>query len=137
MVWSEYVNETVWDDSTAISDDEDIDTSPTLNCDDWTTWHSEDLMNMWFSVREYRDTYQADILQNATYTNFCEFCYLTSYGQDEFTYWPMNPRLGLEVFSMIFEQDLKNVWRSIFSYTGFFEYAQYKNFCEYSHMYSK
>jgi len=83
MVWSEYVQEAhAHDNDCEMSDgDNHEDGDRWMNCDDWTTWHSQDLMNMWMSIRAYREdsgTYYS-ILKVATYTDFCEFCYRFSH----------------------------------------------------------
>lgn len=46
----------------------------------WQDWHSEDLLNMWMSICEYRENlYIRDkCLQNATYSSFCEWAYKNS-----------------------------------------------------------
>ena len=81
MVWNEYINnETVWED--AHSDDEQDTPLTRLTCDEWTTWYSEDLLNMWFSIKQYREDsgQQNQIMECASYTDFCEFCYRFSNG---------------------------------------------------------
>jgi hypothetical protein len=82
MVWSEYVEHTNGEND--YSDDENDDFVPPkrLTIDDWTTWYSEDLLNMWFSLVQYREDSgrKHDIMKNATYTDFCEFCYHFSHG---------------------------------------------------------
>ena len=82
MVWSEYVEHTNGEND--YSDDENDDSIPPkrLTVDDWTTWYSEDLLNMWFSLVQYREDsgQKYDIMKNATYTDFCEFCYHFSHG---------------------------------------------------------
>jgi hypothetical protein len=81
MVWSEYLNnETVWED--AHSDEENEPPITRLTCDEWTTWYSQDLLNMWFSLRQYREDsgLQNHILEGGSYTDFCEFCYRFSNG---------------------------------------------------------
>jgi hypothetical protein len=83
MVWSEYVDHTRGDNDYS-DDDENDDFIPPrrLSVDDWTTWYSEDLLNMWFSLVQYREDSgrKHDIMKNATYTDFCEFCYRFSHG---------------------------------------------------------
>ena len=85
MVWQEYVAHTTTHSDNEYSDDEgDNEPQPTgiLTVDEWTTWYSEDLMNMWMSLTDYRQDsgrFYA-IMRNASYTNFCEFCYQTSHG---------------------------------------------------------
>ena len=82
MVWSEYVEHTNGENE--YSDDENDDFIPPkrLTVDEWTTWYSEDLLNMWFSLVQYREDsgQKHDIMKNATYTDFCEFCYHFSHG---------------------------------------------------------
>ena len=83
MVWSEYVEQTTGNNDYS-DDDENDDFIPPrrLTVDDWTTWYSEDLLNMWFSLVQYREDSgrKHDIMKNATYTDFCEFCYRFSHG---------------------------------------------------------
>ena len=83
MVWSEYVEQTTGNNDYS-DDDENDDFIPPrrLTIDDWTTWYSEDLLNMWFSLVQYREDSgrKHDIMKNATYTDFCEFCYHFSHG---------------------------------------------------------
>jgi hypothetical protein len=87
MVWSHYVEETndpmeeYYDDGTSM----EMDFVPpplTMNIEDWTEWYSRDLMNMWFSLVQYReDTGLSNyVLPFASYTKFCEFCYANSDG---------------------------------------------------------
>ena len=82
MVWSEYVEHTTGEND--YSDDDGGDDIPQrrLTVDDWTTWYSEDLLNMWFSLVQYREDSgrKHDIMKHATYTDFCEFCYKFSHG---------------------------------------------------------
>jgi len=79
MVWSEYVKDAnVGDYQSDYSDDENPeDGDRWMTCDEWTVWHSQDLMNMWMSLRAYREDSGTtnSILKMATYTDFCEFCY--------------------------------------------------------------
>lgn len=43
--------------------------------EEWCDWHSEHLLNMWMSIREYnRNTYN-QIHLNCDFSKFCEFCY--------------------------------------------------------------
>ena len=81
MVWSEYANEAHVNNPTDpndYSDDDNPDDGDRwMTCDEWTTWHSHDLLNMWMSLRDYREISGTtnSILKLATYTDFCEFCY--------------------------------------------------------------
>lgn len=82
MVWSHYlqdVHNTQVDNHEGSSDDDDH--MPSRNkqmpYDDWVTWYSTDLLNMWMSLRAYREdsgntTY---LLDNSEYDDFCQFCY--------------------------------------------------------------
>ncbi len=133
MVWSEYVNETVWED-TAI-DDGDIDDgndsfTTRLNCDEWTTYHSEDLLNMWFTLVEHRDWTPA-LWSGATYSNFCDFCYVYSYGEDEYT------RTPIHSCQEYYDDELRGAWTDLKRHHGFLTYATFKDFCNYSRTYSK
>ena len=83
MVWSEYVEHTTGENDCDYSDDENQEPpARRLNVDEWTTWYSEDLLNMWFSLVQYREDSgrKHDIMKNASYTDFCEFCYHFSHG---------------------------------------------------------
>jgi len=107
MVWSEYVNETVWEDNDGSDDDPTADSLPTrLNVDDWTTWYSEHLMNMWMSIREYHEVRYAVIPFG--YTDFCEFSWRFSLDgdgtRDVFTDQP------------VYDVDIHTVWRYIETY---------------------
>ena len=79
MVWSEYVNDAhAAEHDPAYSDDENYeDGDRWMTCDEWTVWHSHDLLNMWMSLRDYREISGTtnSILKMGTYTDFCEFCY--------------------------------------------------------------
>ena len=83
MVWQEYVAHTTTHGENDYSDEED-DYEPhgKLTVDEWTTWYSEDLMNMWMSLTQYREDSgrKHAIMKNASYTDFCEFCYHSSHG---------------------------------------------------------
>jgi len=82
MVWSEYVEQTTGNNDYSDDDDDDSIPPKRLTVDDWTTWYSEDLLNMWFSLVQYREDSgrKHAIMKNATYTDFCEFCYHFSHG---------------------------------------------------------
>lgn len=136
MVWSEYVNETVWEDNETYDDaeyDSDQPPSTRINCDDWTTWHSEDLLNMWFTLCNHRE--QAPYLwKRATYSNFCEFCYVYSYGEDEYTKKIKNTWCDLDRCS----EEYHGAWNDIKGYGGFFFVdAGFQEFYNYSLKYSK
>lgn len=48
-----------------------------MTISDWETYYSEDLYNMWRSLRAYGDTTgaRAYCMEHATYTDFVEWCY--------------------------------------------------------------
>jgi hypothetical protein len=86
MVWTEYVEETndpreeYYGDYE--SDHEDDNVPHNLGHEDWVEWYSRDLLNMWFSLCQYREDASVSnfILNFATYSDFCEFCYRYSSG---------------------------------------------------------
>ena len=91
MVWSEYVEHTTGDNDYSDDDrendhDHENDKFPPgprrLNIEEWTEWYSDDLLNMWFSLVQYREDSgrQHAILRDSPYTDFCEFCYRFSHG---------------------------------------------------------
>ncbi len=60
------------------SDDEFLyNLSETMPISDWETYYSEDLYNMWSSIRSYgQETGAATYcMEFADYTNFVEYCY--------------------------------------------------------------
>jgi hypothetical protein len=73
MVWSEYVNETVWEDAWSDEDADGDHLSTRISCDDWTTWYSEHLMNMWMTIRDHHEVRYARL--QFGYTEFCEFAW--------------------------------------------------------------
>lgn len=87
MVWSHYVdatrsNETAW---TNDDDNEDQRMPPRnrpLEFQDWITWYSNDLMNIWMSMRAYREDSgnSSYLLDRLEWGEFCEFCYRFSSG---------------------------------------------------------
>ena len=82
MVWSHYIQET--NNNQVDTNEEyhsDEDRVPPRNkpmpYDDWVTWFSNDLLNMWMGTKAYREdsgtsTY---IMDNCEYEDFCIFCY--------------------------------------------------------------
>jgi hypothetical protein len=81
MVWSEYREEAVGDHTLVdeFCDDAMEDDGPDdpLCPEDWQDWHSQDLLNMWFSLQQYLETYglKNEFLQLASFNHFCEFVY--------------------------------------------------------------
>lgn len=55
--------------------DEQEDHELELNPQEWHDWHSEDVLNMWMSLRQYlEDNHMSSTLLNkATFHNFAEF----------------------------------------------------------------
>ena len=51
-----------------------------MSIEDWETFYSEDLYNMWSNLREYMAETGSGLylLQRADYTEFVQFCYDTS-----------------------------------------------------------
>ena len=90
MVWSHYVEEAneateefVKNGDDFFDEDHDEYVAPVfMNIEDWTTWYSRDLMNMWFSLKSYTEDAGIDnfVMPFATYTKFVEFCYKNSDG---------------------------------------------------------
>ena len=82
MVWSHYLQETnnsqVDPNEGYSSDEEHLPSrNKPMPYDDWITWFSNDLMNMWMGMRAYREdtgtsTY---IMDQCEYDDFCRFCY--------------------------------------------------------------
>lgn len=58
-------------------DEEQDDQEPELELgpEDWHDWHSEDVLNMWMSLRQYLEDnhLQTTLLSKATFHNFAEF----------------------------------------------------------------
>lgn len=69
---SVFVNDTDAFDETY---DEQEDRELILSPADWHDWHSEDLLNMWMSLKQYLgDNHMSStLMNNATFHNFAEF----------------------------------------------------------------
>ena len=85
MVWSQYTEEAnlINRDAHQISEEDDElynYRNVELSLDDWITWHSVDIMNMWRSLQTYlHDTcIQHDMLNGMDYDDFCKMCYENS-----------------------------------------------------------
>lgn len=83
MVWSHYLQETnnnQVENSNGNSSDED-ERRPSRHrpmlYEDWVTWYSNDLLNMWMGMRGYREDSGTHnyIMDQCEYHDFCEFCY--------------------------------------------------------------
>ena len=81
MVWSEYLQDTIGENEYS---DEEPDHPPPrrLSIEEWTSWYSEDLLNMWFSMVQYKEDSGLvhDIGKTMQYTDFIEFMYRFSPG---------------------------------------------------------
>jgi hypothetical protein len=64
-----YRHESEFDDNTADDDTRDDPLGP----EDWQDWHSENLLNMWMSLREYHETQY--LRAPGTFNSFCEWVY--------------------------------------------------------------
>ena len=55
--------------------DESDDHELILDPQSWEDWHSEDLLNMWMSIRTYLQDRGMNntLLKTANFNNFCEF----------------------------------------------------------------
>ena len=86
MVWSHYADEAYAPGDEYSGDyDGDEEEQPIhekLSFDDWSTWFSRDLLNMWMSLREYtsRNGVSSYLLTDSSYHEFAEFVYYTSHG---------------------------------------------------------
>ena len=62
-------------------DDEIYRPDEVLNVEDWTSYYSDDIYNMWSHLREYMSHTGcgAYMMQYADYTTFAEYCYSMSY----------------------------------------------------------
>ena len=65
----------VYDDDADYEDDLPEDNELLLGPEDWHDWHSEHVLNMWMSLRQYlEDNHMNNTLMNkATFHNFAEF----------------------------------------------------------------
>lgn len=74
MGFNEYAQDSIMYNEDVFEDDieEDLDMEP-LDPESWQDWYSEDLLNMWMSIRQYKeDRYICD---RATFNSFCEWAY--------------------------------------------------------------
>ena len=81
MVWRHYLEESNLTETSLFSDDdnneEDVPRNLPMEFDDWITWYSDDLMNLWSSIKTYREDsgISSFFLDHMDWNNFCEFCY--------------------------------------------------------------
>ena len=74
---NEYRDDALFDADAAYDEtyDEQEDHDLVLDPSEWHDWHSEDVLNMWMSLRQYlEDNHMSSTLLNkATFHNFAEF----------------------------------------------------------------
>jgi hypothetical protein len=74
---NEYRDDALFDADAAYDEtyDEQEDHELVLDPSEWHDWHSEDVLNMWMSLRQYlEDNHLSNTLMNkATFHNFAEF----------------------------------------------------------------
>jgi len=83
MVWSHYLqeitnNNTHEEDGNISEEDERMPPrNKPMDFDEWQTWYSNDLLNMWMSIRAYKEDSgnESYVLDQAEFNDFCEFCY--------------------------------------------------------------
>jgi len=77
MGFNEYAQDSIFYGEDAIEDDTQDDGSmEPLDPETWQDWHSEDLLNMWMSIRQYKE--ERYICDLATFNSFCEWSYKNS-----------------------------------------------------------
>ena len=91
MVWNQYVDEAngpidEFNDGNVgdfFDGDEEVEPPPSrMSIENWEEWFSRDLMNMWMSLRQYREDANVSnyIMNGCSYSEFVEFCYAFSHG---------------------------------------------------------
>lgn len=80
MVWSQYVDETRLASDNEDDSEEDeliIPRNKPMDVDTWISWYYNDLMNMWMSMRNYREDTSCSqfVLDKCDFEDFCQFCY--------------------------------------------------------------
>lgn len=83
MVWNQYMDDippVVSDDMEEDQDEPIIPRNRPMNYQDWITWYSDDLFNLWMNIRSYREEcgLQRFLLNNLDWNEFCEICYYYS-----------------------------------------------------------
>ena len=59
-------------------EDQDEPETETLHPEDWISKHQEELLNMWMSLREYKETYETNLLKYASFNSFCHWVHQNS-----------------------------------------------------------
>lgn len=89
MVWKHYVDEANAPEVEAVNVgfDHDLNDEPEpppqrMDFQTWCDWYSRDLMNMWFSLVDYRDmaSISTYVMSDARFHDFCVFAYNMSHG---------------------------------------------------------
>lgn len=90
MVWSQYTDEVttaevpveIQNENENEQDDEQDDEqiiprNRPMNFDDWITWYSDDLLNVWMNIRNYKQDNGIErfFLNDLSWNDFCEMCY--------------------------------------------------------------
>jgi hypothetical protein len=76
MGFNEYAADSLLYGEDALGDDDhtlDDGLMEPLDPESWQDWHSEDLLNMWMSIRQYKE--ERYICDRATFNSFCEWAY--------------------------------------------------------------
>ena len=63
-------------------DDEIYRPDEVMSVEDWTSYYSDDLYNMWSMMRDYMEAngIKCYMMQDSDYSNFAEYCYSMSRG---------------------------------------------------------
>jgi len=80
MVWNEHADAIEYTIAVNVSSEDDDEECGyfyrnELSYEDWCDWHSEHLMNMWMSTREYNELNYNPMQLNINFSNFCEYIY--------------------------------------------------------------
>jgi len=80
MVWSQYMDETTTNitEETEMEEDEPIiPRNRPMDYQDWITWYSDDLFNIWMNMKTYREETGTErfLLNDMNWNDFCEICY--------------------------------------------------------------
>jgi hypothetical protein len=80
MVWNQYVqdaNNVPNDDNISDEDERIVPRNRAMRYDDWSIWYSRDLLNMWMGMKAYSQDAGVSnyIMNDCSFTDFCEFCY--------------------------------------------------------------
>ena len=85
MVWSHYLQETTSgvheEDPNLLDEDERMPPrNKPMEFEEWQTWYSNDLLNMWMGLKAYREDSGNEyyLLDEAEFHSFCRWCYHNS-----------------------------------------------------------